>query len=383
MIAVFLIGAAAIVFLLDAFYAGRWMKALMVRVSFSESYIYAGETGELTELIENRKSLPVPVLEVGFRVQRGLKFTDAENIQESDYIYKRDLFAVLGMERILRRYHVTACRRGFYSVSQLSLHAPSLFFRQEYLTDPDRQENDPGLYVYAAGMKVEPVLKAVETLCGELESARRIYEDPFSFSGIRSYTIRDPMKTINWKASARTGGLMVNTFSSVRSLRISVILDVFMDMGAHAWDLREMAVSAAASLLRALSRMNQDAVLIVNAGRENSGTVFSGRGGADRLSREEIFLTEDFEADGMTVIPLPDYLPLLPQQKAGLNRDEVFVFISANDSGLLRAGIREWLGRERTGLLVVPVRSADQRRPEREGSLSILPLTEKTEGGKG
>ena len=100
MIAVFLVGAAAIVFLLDAFYAGRWMKALSVRVAFSEAHIYAGETGELTELIENRKNLPVPVLEVGFRIQRGLQFTDAENIQESDFIYKRDLFAVLGMERI-------------------------------------------------------------------------------------------------------------------------------------------------------------------------------------------------------------------------------------------------------------------------------------------
>ena len=185
MIAVFLVGAAAIVFLLDAFYAGRWMKALSVRVAFSEAHIYAGETGELTELIENRKNLPVPVLEVGFRIQRGLQFTDAENIQESDFIYKRDLFAVLGMERILRRYHVTARRRGYYTASQLSVHAPSLFFGQEFLKDMERQEDDPGLYVYAARMKVDTVLKAVETLCGELESTRRVFEDPFSFSGIR------------------------------------------------------------------------------------------------------------------------------------------------------------------------------------------------------
>ena len=382
MIAVFLVGAAAIVFLLDAFYAGRWMKALSVRVAFSEAHIYAGETGELTELIENRKNLPVPVLEVGFRIQRGLQFTDAENIQESDFIYKRDLFAVLGMERILRRYHVTARRRGYYTASQLSVHAPSLFFGQEFLKDMERQEDDPGLYVYAARMKVDTVLKAVETLCGELESTRRVFEDPFSFSGIRSYTIQDPMKTINWKASARTGSLMVNTFTSVRSLRIFVVLDVFMDMGAHAYDLREMAVSAAASLCRALSRMNQDAVLTVNAGRGTGGTVFSGRSGADRLAREEIFLTEDFEAADMTVIPLPDFLPLLSGERQDRDMDGVFVFISANDSAFLRGRIREWLGQGRSGLLVVPVRSADKRRPEREGSLSILPLIEKQEGGR-
>jgi hypothetical protein len=123
--------------------------------------------------------------------------------------------------------------------------------------------------------------------------------------------------------------------------------------------------------------MNQDAVLAVNAGRGSGGTVFAGQGGADRLAREEIFLTEDFEAADMTVVPLPDYLPLLSQEGKGRETDGVFVFISSNDSGLLRERIREWLGRERSGLLVVPVRSAEKRRPERDGSLSILPLIEK------
>ena len=162
MIAVFLVGAAAIVFLLDAFYAGRWMKALSVRVAFSEAHIYAGETGELTELIENRKNLPVPVLEVGFRIQRGLQFTDAENIQESDFIYKRDLFAVLGMERILRRYHVTARRRGYYTASQLSVHAPSLFFGQEFLKDMERQMKGPAVPTIQVPLRSESTDGSVE-----------------------------------------------------------------------------------------------------------------------------------------------------------------------------------------------------------------------------
>ena len=75
-------------------------------------------------------------------------------------------------------------------------------------------------------------------------------EDPFAFAAIRDYTPDDPMKTINWKASARTGSLMVNTFTSTVSSGVRVFLDVRMDPEqAYGEDLREDAVALAASLI--------------------------------------------------------------------------------------------------------------------------------------
>ncbi len=381
MIAVFLGGAALIIWLLNEYYARRWYQALLLRVQFSQKHIYAGEEGELTELVENRKKLPVPVLEAGFRIPKGLRFTDAENTLESDYIYKRDLFAVLGMERILRRYHLIAEKRGRYSVSQLSIHAPSLFFDNEYYWDRDKDESSE-MYVYAARMRVDAILRTVEQIYGDQESARKVYEDPFSFSGIRSYTLQDPMKTINWKASARSGGLMVNTFTSVRSMKTSVCLDMYTDpgQGASAYDMRELAISAAASLCRMLAGRSQDTVLRVNAGEDIRGTVFSEGSAQERLSREERFLTLD--PDSLTITAMPEYLAYCAGESQGGSRrayekdDLTEIFISANDTADLRRALHLHMGRNGSAVLVVPCRIADAWRQEREGNLYIMHVTE-------
>ena len=91
MIAVFLIGVAAVLLLHDYWYERNWSRSLSIRVLFSRPHVYAHEVLELTETIENRKKLPLPIIEIGFRLPRGLHFEDAENILESDYVYKRDL----------------------------------------------------------------------------------------------------------------------------------------------------------------------------------------------------------------------------------------------------------------------------------------------------
>ena len=68
-----------------------------------------------------------------------------------------------------------------------------------------------------------------ERMLGIMQCSRHLYEDPFTFRGIREYTTSDPMKTINWKASARTGGLMVNTFDSVMTQKVMLYLAVFLN----------------------------------------------------------------------------------------------------------------------------------------------------------
>ena len=108
------------------FYSRKWDRGVSVGISFSRPATYVGKTFELTEVIENRKKWPVPVMEIGFRVPIGIRFTDAENTQISDYIYKKDLFALLGMESITRKYEMEAAERGCYDVSQVVCEAPSL-----------------------------------------------------------------------------------------------------------------------------------------------------------------------------------------------------------------------------------------------------------------
>jgi hypothetical protein len=57
-------------------------------------------------------------------------------------------------------------------------------------------------------------------------SQNRLFPDPFAFSGIREYRRDDPMNRINWKASARTGELMVNQFDATTEYHVTILLDL-------------------------------------------------------------------------------------------------------------------------------------------------------------
>ena len=389
MIALFLAGVAVVLLLHGYLYGRTWSRALSVRVLFSCPHICAFETCELAEIIENRKRMALPLLEIGFRIPKGLSFEDAENTVESDYVYKRDLFAVQGMERIVRRYHVSAQKRGCYAVSQLTCHAPSRLFMRMLMMDRREQDEAAGLYVYAANTDCRFLLHAVETILGERESARRVYEDPFAFSSIRPYTIQDPMKSVNWKATAKTGELMVNTYASTTAVRVRIFLDVSVDPGNPFGDsLRELGIAMAASLIRTLVKQQRDAELVMNctAGSDaqaseepsqQSCVRFVSCLSAERLTAMEEFLTSDFDA-----CPLNAFEEMLSQEYAQSLRqgsdseEEVYVFLTSLDRPSLRSGIQKLLGMRRSGILAVLSRTADHRKEERERNLYIMPVFE-------
>ena len=77
-----------------------------------------------------------------------------------------------------------------------------------------------GLNIPESGNCMPDILNECTRMLGEQESRRKYLEDPFAFASIRDYTMQDPMKNINWKASAKTGDLMVNTFTSMKNEKI-------------------------------------------------------------------------------------------------------------------------------------------------------------------
>ena len=384
MIAVFLGGAAVLLLLSSLIYSRTWSRALSVRVLFSQPHIYANECGELTEEIENRKKRPVPIVEIGFRIPVGLVFQDAENTQESDYVYKRDLFAVEGMERIVRHYQVLGVKRGYYRPDQLSIHSPSLFFRHEYRLETPPADHVNGMYVYARQVNCGAVLRMLEAILGERESVRRIYEDPLAYASIRQYTVQDPMKTINWKASARTGELMVNTYSSVMSLNVRICLDVRADVNIRfSEDLRELAIAAAASLARDLAGRLEEVSFVVNVmsgqvpapeGEALPYTEFRIGRGSDALTKMEEFLAADPKPSQVT--GFAQILERIASDGTWKDRDEVYVFFSASDTPLLREHMHQVLSDRGHGIFVPCVRSAENREQEMEGSLFVLPFSD-------
>ena len=294
MIIVWILLVAAALLAWQKLVLDRWNKDLSFTVRFSKDAVYRGDTSVLTEVVENRKKLPLPVVEAAFRIEKGIFFQNTENIIISDYNYKRDVFALRGMEAVRRTYHIECRKRGRYTISQSSLTSYSLLHREQFREDYPQTEE---FYVYAARVNVQKILQQCDTILGEIESRRKTIEDPFSFASIRDYTIRDSMKTINWKASARMGSLMVNTYTSVRAERFCIFLDVREERIVRQEVLLEQAISIAASLAALLHARAQETDIHINT---DPPAKFTTGGKAGALSMLERFLTTDFEKAGTT-----------------------------------------------------------------------------------
>jgi uncharacterized protein (DUF58 family) len=190
-----------------------------------------------------------------------------------------------------------------------------------------------------------------ERLLGNLQCAKRLYEDPFSFRTIRNYTFDDPMKTINWKASAKTGSLMVNTFDSVQSQKAMIFLDVEDGGILKQEDLVEEGISIAATILRKLSRQSTEVGFACNCEKDNpmilEPTNKKGRLSAVEKSLAEYDKRKNENADGLEKV-ISGVL-----DKINLSDDTLLIFVSKNFDKEIFEVIKE-RAKDYMSLVVVP-----------------------------
>lgn len=200
-------------------YRRFWAAGIRVEVSFQEEAVQAGEETALFEVVENRKWLPVPSLKVKFQCSRKLKFEDADNSAVTDQYYRNDLFSVMPFQRITRTHRVLCPHRGYYGISGIDLVGTDLFFSEEL---HGHMQSEQRIYVLP-GFYESPLLQeAVRRISGEIAVRRYELTDPFTHRGIREYEPYDEMKSINWKATAKTGELKVNIreHTAVKAVRM-------------------------------------------------------------------------------------------------------------------------------------------------------------------
>ncbi len=357
----------------QAVYRRIWYKDLTLTLRFGEPAVFAGGKASLQEIIENRKRFPVPVLEAGFRIRKGIQFEDETNTTTSDYLYKRDIFSLLGREQITRTHTLECPRRGHYTFSQVTLVSYSILHTRRYIREAS---SDASLYVYAGRTQLSGILPALDRILGEIESTRKLYEDPFSFSLIRPYTIQDPMKTINWKASAKAMELMVNTYSSVRSHRFRIFLDVSDPLIIRQEPLTEESIRLAATLSSRLLGQNQSVSFCVNACPKDEDRPFflPEARGAGQACRIEQFLTTDFAKARLT-----DFAALVRDVTKRTSCDtpftepEIPLFISKNADSSLQEQLLAAIGPKVTGIWIIPVYAHESLPIPECGSLRLIP----------
>ncbi|MCI9337572.1 MAG: DUF58 domain-containing protein [Lachnospiraceae bacterium] len=244
-----ILGIGLIAYLLfivqKSLYVKLWRKHLRVSVGFATGHIFEGEQGELKEIIENRKRLPLSMLKVKFKTDRHLLFGNEKGSRTTDQYYRNDVFRIGGGERVTRTLKFSGGKRGYYTIDEISLVASDLFFLSQLVADqPVKAE----LYVYPKPYDSSQLRRSFVQLNGEMLTRRHLLEDPFEYRGIREYQPYDDMRSINWKATAKTGDFKVNqrNYTSLKSVRI--FFNIEDDHILKREDAVEMSLRIVASL---------------------------------------------------------------------------------------------------------------------------------------
>ncbi len=212
------------------------MKFGLSRVSIERSFdtLHAnfGQNVHMIEKISNSKLLPIPWLKVESRIDSGLQFGLQEDMNILQGEYHISVFSMLPYTRITRTHRVTCKRRGYFHLKSAALTARSLTGSVSAMQD---EATDARLYVFPQLLTLPEMNLPSHSWQGDRVVRRWILEDPFIRSGIREYTPSDPMKNINWKASARFGTLQVNQYDPTARHRLMILLNV--DTKATQWSI--------------------------------------------------------------------------------------------------------------------------------------------------
>jgi len=235
--------------------------------SFSQRVVPWGSDVEVVAEIHNRKLLPVLSLEVRDLWPSAVTPLDVElapNYRPRTETLRLGI-ALGWYESVRRRMHVRCSQRGLFAFGPVELQAVDLLGVESVLRE------DPGRHRLTVHPRVLPVTglgRFVTRLAIERPADASLIRDPAALAGTRGYQAGDPLRDINWRATARSGSLSVNVWEPTQAAEAKILLDLRTYW--RVWDgidpeLLELLCVVAGSLADALNRRGFAVGLASNA----------------------------------------------------------------------------------------------------------------------
>lgn len=336
-----------------------WNRGLRVQVSFDQQAVTEGEQCRLTEVVTNRKILPLPALEIKFRVNRELCFLDSKNTSTTDLSYRSDVFCMLPYQRITRKMEVACKRRGYYTISKIDL-VPANLLHPQLLSEGRSCRAE--LYVYPQRSALKGLEIPFNQMMGQCLTRRFLYEDPFEFRGIRDYVPADGMKRINWAATAKTGELKVNQYQDTSQQRVTLLLNLETE-GTHVYRaLQEESIRIVRSLTEWFCARGVPVRFLFNARdaeSENPVQSMFGTGSAHALHCKRLLARIELGKGQQ------DFARMM--RNFQFERSDFWVLISTSQNKQLQAAARQCGTGGGTPQWIVPLHPEMQRRLELPG----------------
>lgn len=350
-------------------YRKFWDKGLSASVHFSEEEVDEGQQLEVHVAVENRKRLPLPTLKVKFEMERELVCRERASTSLTDRQYLNEFFTVMPNERVTRIIELTATKRGFYSIDEWHFVTTDILFKSLFTKS---EKNHAWLYVYPAHSKYIGDSEVYCQMKGDLVCNRMLWEDSMEFKGIRDYTRTDPMHKINWKATAKTGGLKVNQFYDTISQRFTIFFNVSQTEILKYYDLIEESIRIVRNFLELLVSRGIPVRIISN--------------GVDKLTKQELYIREGAGVSHINqclkqLAKMDIYAPHrdmadviwgeVRQGEAGVQYEEISMLVSAEQTSRIAEAYAEYAGGDVNASWLIPIRASQKKSYDSVGHVVI------------
>ena len=241
-----------------AFISLLWNKICLQNLNYyrtlSTKRAFVGETIDINLTVENKKPLPLPKVFISDELPSGLKLEKSQPSFEINHqlidnrFFIRKSFSIGWYQKIFWDYSVTCTKRGIYNLgpAEIEVHEP-LGFLQSKIKHPAADN----IIIYPKLIDIEKFESHSNRPLGESIKGTKLLNDYSRPYSVRDYEIGDPVKTIDWKSTAKTTKLKVKTYEpSISDIFIIAVATetTYPHWAAHSPKKLERVVSTAASV---------------------------------------------------------------------------------------------------------------------------------------
>jgi uncharacterized protein (DUF58 family) len=183
-----------------------------------------------------RTERPVDRLELVLQLPTGVEVVDGERAHAVRLRAEDERQLELGL-------HCT--RWGVFDIGRVELRARDAFRLVTWEATIDQLQH---LKAYPNPVTVHALLAPMETQAFAGSQVARVKGEGVEYADIRDFVPGDRVRSINWRASARRQGLVVNERHPERNADVVLFVDSFADVRAGGRSVLEDGVRAAASL---------------------------------------------------------------------------------------------------------------------------------------
>ena len=248
--------------LIELIYYGKHaMEDLDLDVRFSKPVAGHGEMIEVIEVAQNNKKMRLPFVLLKFEAPTAIEFQDMTNTSVSDLLYREDMLSMKPFSRHTRKIKAKCIKRGYYTFPRITISSTDLLFIEKLSRE---FPNDATLTILPQRLSPDEIRTLLSITFSDIQQRRTLLTDPFSFAGIREYQPWDPMKSVNWTASAKVGDYMVNQNASTSTKKVTVFLNLDFYNQKRSMPLLEKSISLAFTYLCELSEEGIPTLLFSN-----------------------------------------------------------------------------------------------------------------------